>query len=152
MKNKEILWSQGCNETDSDYMIIDGAISRYTGTSEQTMAVSVLQSDGSLTLCKHNKRRKTSPSFKVRKKCRWTIIDGNYEEKDDSNRHRVYSIAIRSHRPDKVISSLLSNSKKIGCTPMNGDAAVANETLKIFNTISLILVLCAIVMIIAICL
>lgn len=150
MKNKEILWSQGCNETDLDYLTIDGVDGRYTGSSEQTKAIAILQSDGSLTICKHNNRRHTSLTFKVRKRCLWTIIDGNYEEKDDANRHRVYSFAFRGHKTRNVISSLLSNSQKIGCTPINGDIEVASKTLKIFNTISLIPIICIVMMIIAI--
>ncbi len=151
---KNILWSQGLNETDKGFMIIDGVLTRYSQTIEQNQALSILHSNSFKTITDNIKCPKTSPSFKLKRMKEWTCIEGNFMEKDDFNRLRVYTFACKSHSSKKVISSLLRNSKIIGCTPMQEDIiAVKNNfnKLQIITSILCVTIVLTIVAISGIC-
>ena len=140
------MWSQGLSETDKDFLLIDCILNRYTKTVEQNHALSILFSSKFKTIADNKKRPNTSPSFKLKRMRGWTCVEGNFLEKDDANRLRVYIFACKSHSADKVISSLQENSKLLGCTPMQEDINTIKKNNKIqFIKIALCLMIVAIV-------
>lgn len=147
---ENILWSQGLNETDKGFMIIDGVLSRYAQTIEQNQALAILHSDSYKTIADNRKCPKTSPSFKLKRMKEWTCIEGNFIERDDFNRLRVYTFACKSHSSKKVISSLLFNSKLLDCTPMQEDIDAVKNNFKKSQIITSLLCVTIILTIVAV--
>lgn len=113
---KAVLWSQGVFATDLEYFVIDGIPSRYSGSQEQEEALVMMNTTPFVLIKKHRDQEKTSPSFVVKKNKEWLYVEGNFNEKDQADRLRVFRFAIRSKNADEVISTLESYAKQMGCT------------------------------------
>lgn len=146
---KEILWSQGLNETDPGKLVIDGVLSDYTQSVVQDNALELIYPKTALLLKRHTANSLTSTSYKLRFKSGWLILEGNYEEKDDSGRNRVYCFAVKSINYKRLQSSILSTSKKINCTPNDRDLAETKHTM---NTIKNIVICTLTILAITLCL
>lgn len=143
---ESIMWSQGTNSTDEAFILIDGILTRYSKTVEQNHALSILFSSKFRTIADNKKCPNTSPSFKLKRMRGWTCVEGNFLERDEADRLRVYIFACKSHSTDKVISSLQNNSKLLGCTLMQEDINIIKKNNKIqLIKIALCLMIVAIV-------
>ena len=118
--NKAFLWSQALNTTSNDFCVIDGTFSEYDRTVEQYEALSEMnRSDFRQQAVSHPEG--CSPSFRKRKRKGWLYVQGNYQEKDDIGRLRVYRFIIKSDDWSEARQTLVAYSQQIGCTPFAAD-------------------------------
>lgn len=113
---KAVLWSQGISETDSEFFVIDGAYSRYSGSLEQDEALRLMNKSPFELVKRHKDGEKTSPSFMVKKSKDWLYIEGNFNEKDSAERLRIYRFTISSTNSKEITQTLENYAHKMECT------------------------------------
>lgn len=142
-----ILWSQGTSETDPGYFVIDGNYSRYSNTNkEQEEALILMNTSQFKILKKHRDGESTTPSFVVKNNNHWYYLEGNFKEKDASERFRVFRFMTNLKKTEDIIQTLTEYANKMECTVNNNDLKQLKKTLnrsQSFRKIALIL--CALI-------
>lgn len=127
-----VLWSQGVTETDPGHFVIDGNYSRYSNTNKEQEEVLILMNTSQFkTLKRHRDGDGTSPSFVVKSNDDWYYLEGNFKEKDTSERLRVFRFMTNLKKSDDVIRILTEYANKMGCTVNDDDLKQLKKTLKI---------------------
>lgn len=144
-----VLWSQGVTETDPGYFVIDGKYSRYLNTNKEQEEVLLLMNTSRFkTLKRHRDGDGTSPSFIVKSNNDWCYFEGNFKEKDTSERLRVFRFMTNLKKTDDIIRALTEYANKMECTVNDNDLKQFTKTLKksIFDLPSrkILLIICAI--------
>ena len=144
-----VLWSQGVNETDPGYFVIDGNYSRYSKTNKEQEEVLILMNTSQFkTLNRHRDGDDTSPSFVAKKDNNWYYLEGNFKEKDASGRLRIFRFMTNLRKSDDIIKTLTEYANKIGCTVDDNDVKQLKKTLGDgflgLSFRALILIICAV--------
>lgn len=125
-----VLWSQGVNETDPGYFVIDGNYSRYSKTNKEQEEVLFLMNTSQFkALYRHRDGDGTSPSFVFKKNNNWCYLEGNFKEKDASGRLRVFRFITNLRKSNDIIKTLAEYANKIGCTVNDNDVKQLKKTL-----------------------
>lgn len=140
---KDVLWSQKIATNESDYVVVNGELLICNPQNYKNDSTAILHSGRFKTVSKHVNNLKTSNEFWMKIKPGWTYVQGNFQEKDKSNRYRVYIFACDSQIPHKVLSTLKKDSSILNCTLYKEDTKVIIKVL-IINII--VKILCLIIL------
>lgn len=126
-----VLWSQGVTETDPGYFVIDGNYSRYSNANKEQEEVLILMNTSQFkTLKRHQDGDGTSPSFVVKRNNDWYYLEGNFKEKDTSDRLRVFRFMTNLKKSDDIIRTLTEYANKMECTVNDDDLKQLKKVLK----------------------
>lgn len=111
----DFLWSQAASPEEPNYFIIDGKMSRYSGSASQNEAMEFMSSFDQQFEVSHCEGDNTSLSFYVKSNTEKNLwqLSGNFKEKDEAGRSLVYVYTTRQSEYENMIDNLKRYSKML---------------------------------------